>query len=76
MKRISLITASLALTSPLMAQTPHAEHDNKEKHRVSEHHDSLTHIEVLTVHGQKTANAWNEAVESVTVTFVAVPVVS
>ncbi len=60
--------AILALASQAsFAQTPHADHDKREKHRSTEHHDSLTHIEVLTVHGQNTSNAWNEAVESVTV---------
>ncbi len=66
MKALPIVALSLAI-NPLLAQTKHAEHDKGEKHRASEHHDSLTHIEVLTVHGQNTANAWNEAVESVTV---------
>jgi len=70
MKTLPMIGIGLALTltaKPTLAQTQHAAHDKGEQHRTSEHHDSLTHIEVLTVHGQNTSNAWNEAVESVTV---------
>ncbi len=66
MKALTFMAASLAIT-PLLAQSQHADHDRGEKHRTTQHHDSLTHIEVLTVHGQNTGNAWNEAVESVTV---------
>ncbi len=70
MKTLPIIGIGMALTliaKPALAQTQHATHDKGERHRTSEHHDSLTHIEVLTVHGQNTSNAWNEAVESVTV---------
>jgi iron complex outermembrane recepter protein len=70
MKKVNLTTLCLIYilnNTPLKAQTPHSHHDKGEKHRAQEHHDSLTHIEVLTVHGQHSGNVWNEAVESVTV---------
>ncbi|MBC99461.1 MAG: hypothetical protein CME63_17085 [Halobacteriovoraceae bacterium] len=68
MKVTPVVSLALALgLTQSYAQTQHADHDKGEKHRAAEHHDSLTHIEVLTVHGQNTSNAWNEAIESVTV---------